>query len=157
MTTLVQQRTERDCFFCCVCMLANADYEEGWELLREGLREQFEKGGGLYGDDCEKLLEDFGFNRVQSGARTGQPTEEPGDYYVLYMQPVWATMGFVRNMLWGRTALIQVRSKNYQDEHHIVYWNGRALFDPSTKLTFQWHEVEPIHVWLFDEYSKVMR
>ncbi len=73
------------------------------------------------------------------------------NYKVLYLSLDWGSVGFTKNMLWGRRACIQVKSKNCQDEFHIVYWDGQELFDPSNKLTYTWEEVEPIYIWLFNE------
>ncbi len=56
-------------------------------------------------------------------------------------------------LLWGRRALVQVKSKNYEGQSHMVFWNGRKVFDPSPLRTFEWNEVEPQHVWLFNEVA----
>ena len=155
MTTMVKQRFDgdvqrKDCFLCCAVMAAGADYDAIWSLLDDQVRTAISTTGA-FGNHCNHILELLKFERMQVGARTGNPTDEPGDYYVLFILPEYATTGFLRNMLWGRRALIQVPSKNYKGEQHIIYWDGAALFDPSNLRTYQWHEVEPIYLWLFNE------
>ena len=56
-----------------------------------------------------------------------------------------------RSWVWGRRACIQVKSKNYENRHHIVFWDGVLLHDPSSLKTFTWEDVEPIWVWVFNE------
>lgn len=34
-------------------------------------------------------------------------------------------------LLWGRRALLSVPSTNHEGRWHLVYWDGRELFDPS--------------------------
>lgn len=142
----------KDCFLCSAAMAAGITYEQAWDALDDTLRACFgPKGRGPMGDQCDKILSKLGFERVRVGARTGDPSSAPGDYFVLFMLPEYATSGFLRNVLWGRRALLQVPSKNYPGEQHIIYWDGRELFDPSNKRAWEWQEVEPIYVWLFDE------
>lgn len=163
MTEHIKQRFDgddqrKDCFLCCAAMAASMTYDEAWAKLDDELRSCFgTTGRGPQGDQCDKVLKALGFDRVYAGARSGDPNSAPGDYWVLFIMPEYATRGFLRNMLWGRRALIQVRSKNYVDEHHIIYWDGHGLFDPSNKRAWEWHEVEPIYLWLFDERSKRFR
>lgn len=142
----------KDCFLCSAAMAAGVSYDEAWNALDDDLRACFApEAKGPMGDQCDKVLSALGFERVRVGARTGDPASAPGDYFVLFMLPEYATSGFLRNVLWGRRALLQVPSKNYAGEQHIIYWDGRELHDPSNKRTWAWKEVEPIYVWLFDE------
>jgi len=157
LTDLIQQRYEgdkqrKDCFLCSAAMAAGVDYDTAWSRLEDDLRQALGPSGrGPQGDQCDRILKHLGFDRVMVPARRGPPTDEPGDFWVLFMLPEYATHGFLRNILWGRRALIQVPSKNYAGEHHIVYWDGRALFDPSNERMWAWPEIHPIYIWLFDE------
>lgn len=145
-----QQR--KDCFLCSAAMAAGVDYDTAWAALDDTLRTCLGPSGkGPIGDQCDQILTRLGLDRVRVGARTGDPSAAAGDYYVLFMMPEYATSGFLRNVLWGRRALLQVPSKNYAGEQHIVYWDGRALHDPSNLREWKWGEVEPIYIWLFDE------
>lgn len=158
LTELIKQqfdgKTQRkDCFLCSAAMALGWSYEGAWNKLDDSLRDALSSGRGPVGDQCDKILIALGCDRVQVGARSGNPTTEPGDYFVLYIRPENASLGFVRNILWGRRALVQVRSKNYADEMHIIYWNGRELFDPTNARAYEWTEVEPLYLWLFDEAS----
>jgi hypothetical protein len=61
-------------------------------------------------------------------------------------------MGFVKNCMWARKAIIEVWSLNYKEGHHVVYWDGYKVHDPSTKKTYKTlQEVEPITFILFND------
>lgn len=62
-------------------------------------------------------------------------------------------VGFTRGeMLWGRRAIVTVRSKNEEGSMHAVYWSGAALFDPSTRTKYEsWGEVEVKEALIFNE------
>lgn len=157
MLTPIKQRFDgdlqrKDCFLCCAAMAAGMEYDHAWSRLDDTLLACFASDGrGPMGEQCDHVLARLGFERVRVGARTGDPTAALGDYFVLFMLPEYATTVFLRNMLWGRRALVQVPSKNYPGEQHIIYWDGRTLHDPSNKRQWKWDEVEPIYLWIFDE------
>jgi hypothetical protein len=128
------------------------DYDHAWSRLSDELRACFAADArGPQGSQCDDVLAALDFDRVRVGARTGDPTTADGDYFVLFMMPEYATTGFLRNILWGRRALVQVPSKNYPGEQHIIYWDGRELHDPSNMRQWEWSQVEPIYLWIFDE------
>lgn len=132
------ERQRKDCFLCCAAMASGRSYDDAWALLDDGLRACLSPDAkGPKGTECDAVLERIGFSK--------------GDYRLLFMLPEYATTGFLRNMLWGRRALIQVPSKNYRGEHHIVYWDGTELHDPSNMHAWKWEEVEPVYIWIFDE------
>lgn len=157
MTTAIKQRFDvdvqrKDCFLCCAAMCAGLDYDSAWAALDDELRTPLLTGRGPIGDQCDKILGRLGFKkRADVGARSSVPAGTEADYYVLFIMPEYGTTGFLRNMLWGRRALIQVLSRNYSGEHHVIYWDGHQLFDPSNKIRWEWHQVEPIYIWLFNE------
>jgi hypothetical protein len=72
-------------------------------------------------------------------------------YQKLVMSPHWATVQFVKNILWGRRAIIIVKSKNYNESEHAIYWDGELIHDPSNAKKFEWNEVEPIEFFIFTE------
>jgi len=61
----------------------------------------------------------------------------------------------LRSLLWGRRAIIQVPSLNLEGEMHVVYWDGSALFDPSTKLRYERWEDVPLnnYITIFNEVA----
>lgn len=134
----IKQRAEKDCFLCCLAMAIGVTYEEMQRRLGTKFVEHVCKSGLVGRRDIERA---FG----------GMGLIDQLHYRVLFILPEYASTGFIRNILWGRRACFQVRSKNYAGEHHIVFWNGEMLHDPSNKLTYEWHEVEPINIWLFSE------
>ena len=135
MTEMVKQRHEKDCFLCCLAMALDLSLEALIARLGDELRERVITKGS-YDKDVEATFAalDLAVDR---------------DFKRLFILPEYGTTGFIRNLLWGRRACIQVRSKNYAGEMHIVYWDGAALFDPSNKRTYEWSEVEPVYLWLF--------
>jgi hypothetical protein len=138
MAATIKQRHERDCFLCCIAMVAGLTYEQAAEKWGA----EFVAEVGAKGLTGSKRI-DHAFGAVG--------LERDVHYRVLFMLPEYAALPFLRNVLWGRRALFQVRSKNNPGEHHIVFWDGAALHDPSNKRTYAWEEAEPIYVWIFDE------
>lgn len=111
-----------------------------------------------YDDALEKFGEEFVARVKDTGTYDNDVKEAfsllgwlPEDYKKLYIMPEYVQTGFFKNMLWGRRACIQVRSKNFANGMHLVYWDGEEFHDPSTKRTYEWAEVEPIMIWLFKE------
>lgn len=155
MTTLLKQRYDgdeqrKDCFLCAAAMACGLTYEAAWDRLDEDIQASL-KEKGAFGDQCDRILQALGHTRLIIAARHGSASDKPGSYLMLYVSLDYASVGFTKNMLWGRRALIQVRSKNYRDESHITYWDGHEFFDPSNAKVYTWNEVEPTYIWLFDE------
>ncbi len=122
-------------------MATGTSYERAAEKWgAEFLAEVGEKG--CFGENV-----DFAFNTLG--------LVKDRDYTLHYLIPRDASVKFTRNVLWGRRAILQVRSKNYPAESHMVYWNGERLFDPSNRLTYVWEEVEPAYFWLFNDAAIV--
>lgn len=143
MMGTIKQRADdglqrKDCFLCCAAMAAGKSYDDSWGALTDDLREVMHVRGPK-DKECAEVLRLLGLG------------EAIRDYTILFRLPEFGTVGFMRNMLWGRRAMIQVPSKNYDGEMHIVYWDGRELHDPSNLRLYAWIEVEPVYVWLFDE------
>lgn len=137
MTETIKQRHEKDCFLCCLAMAAGLTYGEAAEKWGPDFVARVAENG-CYDKDVITAFEALGLVREQH-------------YRALFIMPEYASVGFLKNVLWGRRACVQVRSKNHAGEMHIVYWDGAALHDPSNKRTWLWDEVEPIYLWLFDE------
>lgn len=138
LTVLIKQRFDKDCALCCLAMILGISYEEAYEA--QGDLGDLLRTRGPYGKEFVNLFANLGL----------VPDIE---YKTLFLLPEYCNDTFLQNALWGRPALIEVRSKNYgkSGEKHIVYWDGRELFDPSNKRTYQnLDECEPIYLYLFD-------
>jgi hypothetical protein len=138
----IKQRYEQDCFLCCIAMAAGLSYDDAIEKWGG----DFVEWVGQVGLHGQKNI-DRAFDAI--------PFARNWDYRVVY--PVipgngqeWPQDNW-RQWIWGRRACIQVKSKNYENRHHIVYWDGDNLHDPSPKKTFAWGEVQPVWVWVFNE------
>lgn len=142
----IKQRYEQDCFLCCIAMAAGVSYDDA--IARWG--NEFVEWVGQVGLHGQKNID---------RAFDGLNLKRGAGYLVVY--PVLPGNGKEwphdnwRNWLWKRRACIQVKSKNYPDRHHIVFWDGHQIHDPSPLKTYVWDEVEPVWVWLFDEISPV--
>lgn len=130
-----KQRTNKDCAICTLAMFLGVPYEEV-KITTEQMESIL--FGGMEREVEDAILLAHGY--------------EVGKHYTrMHAAPWWATTGFVKNMLWGRRAIISVMSKNYRDATHAVYWDGEALYDPSTLLTHEWKEVEAIDFLMANE------
>lgn len=75
--------------------------------------------------------------------------EAVGDFVCLYRQNAISPEYF-RSMAWGRRALMSVPSLNHEGGWHMVYWDGRVLFDPSSQKTYErWAQLRPDYLTLF--------
>lgn len=144
MTTLIKQRESFDCGIACLAMALNLS----WDDVMQSMPEQ-------HVDELKRLgMSDSMYKDLF--AALGLVNDV--DYTVRYYGHHWCNYRFFKNMLWGRRAICQVRSKNYAEGFHFVYWNGHAVYDPSTKETYstdEWpNEIEPGKVWMFNETER---
>jgi hypothetical protein len=147
VTEMVKQRSERDCYLCCVAMAVNVPYENiCTDLTRAELSEMSIRG--TVGDLIDRVWAIVGMRRdldFRSGFYGHLSTLDPK-----------YGPSTIRDFLWGRRALIQVPSLNFEGEMHIVYWDGFSLFDPSTKLKYEKLEELPMtgYITWFNEVNK---
>jgi hypothetical protein len=137
-TATIKQRYPKDCFLCCIAMATGLTYDEAARRWGKDFVDKVAAKGLVGQKDIDFAFEAVGLKRDV-------------DFRVLFILPEYATHGFLRNVVWGRRALFQVRSKNNVGEFHLTYWDGAALHDPSNKRTYVWDEVEPVYIWLFKE------
>lgn len=133
----LRQRTPADCALCCMAMAMGLTYEQAVAKLPTDLRAII-LSKGLWSEDEERFHAAFGLVKDR-------------DFKHLRIWGHWATAGGIRNLLWGRRAIITVRSRHNSEGLHDVYWDGAELHDPSTISTYTWNEVEPTQVLLFAE------
>jgi hypothetical protein len=150
MTELITQRRDRDCYLCCVSMAASVShaYIRG-KLTHEELAEMDLKGTS--GPLLEKIMSIAGLTRGThfQSIHAGYLLTDAHDLVELKTK-------MLRLLLWGRRAIIQVPSLNLDNEMHVVYWDGSALFDPSTKLRYERWEDVPLnnYITIFNEENK---
>lgn len=141
--TLVEQRTDTDCGVCCLAMALRMPYEVVLgNMPKEHLETLSDPKKGMSTEMYADLF-----------AALGLRIEE--DYAVRSMGYQWGTYKYTKNLLWGRRAICAVRSKNSPDCYHFVYWDGKTLYDPSTKEKYTQEEweanMEPFKMYLFNE------
>ena len=130
MTALVKQRTGHDCVVCCLAMLTGRAYED----VLAALGDTFDPKRGVCDDHgaLERLDFDMAFD---AGDRLGEAV-------VRHRGPL-APVYFGR-MAWGRRALLSVPSLNNPGGWHMVYYDGRRLFDPSPNEIYETFEGLPV-------------
>lgn len=138
MTELVRQRNTNDCLFACAAMALGMTYDEAEA-----------RAGAAF----MNLLQSQGCNNAMENALLGALGLKVNvDYCMRTFNNHWTSVGFVKNMLWGRRAIVTVRSRNNRDGSHAVYWDGSKLFDPCTQDVYpSWDEVEPVEAVIFNE------
>lgn len=137
----VDQRTDHDCVFCCLAMVLGLTYEQAAARAGAAFMEILNVQGCT--DPMEQALyAAFGLKKEV-------------DFLELRYSPHWASIAGVRNLLWGRRAMVTVRSKNIPDGFHMLYWDGNQVFDPSSKRRYEdWSEVEPVEMILFHHHQR---
>lgn len=133
----VKQRSDMDCFICCLAMALGRTYEQIADQLGPAFMALVNKQG------CDGKMEHVAFQALGFVLDV--------DYTRRSVMSHWTTVAFAKNMLWGRRALVTLRSMNNMDGWHVVYWNGTEMLDPSTKKTYDWKEAEPTEMWLLNE------
>lgn len=139
----IKQRFEKDCFLTCIAMAAGIEYDLALYLFGDELVEKV-KAKGTYGNLVTEAFLRIGLVPDADYTVVNHCIVAEGNLFRLPPHSF-------RDLLWGRRACIQVKSKNYEGEYHIVFWDGRVLHDPSPLKTYEWDEVEPIYAWIFDE------
>lgn len=129
------QRRDYDCVLACLSMATELPYDTLWT---GNFRQEVEdaKGTGK-GDLHERALKYAGM-------------VPKVNYISVYTQH--APQDLVKKMLWGRRALIQVPSLNYEGASHYVYWDGADLHDPSRKQQYRFLDtLSPEWVYLLKD------
>jgi|CXWL01.1.fsa_nt_gi hypothetical protein len=137
----VDQRTDHDCVFVCLAMVLGLTYEQAAARAGAAFMEILQVQG------CTGVMEDALY------AAFG--LKKDVDYVERVYSPHWGTVGGIKNMLWGRRAMVTVRSKNIPDGWYMLYWDGEKVYDPSRKKRYEsWDEVEPVEMVLFHHHQR---
>lgn len=134
MSTLIVQREDDDCTICAIAMATGLSYETVMGAAAKsngGYRYQGRPGTM----SPRGVLMDLGFEAKRV--------------------PLAGIGSQLRcKLLWGRRAILSVPSLTGFQGHHDVYWDGRAIRDPSTKTPYAKDAlviIEPIWAVLLDE------
>jgi hypothetical protein len=131
MTVLVRQRMDTDCGPACLAMLTARTLDEVIEMIGDA----WDPVKGLRSE--ARALTRLGFAE--------------GSF--IHLHNDWCiTSEFFRRFAWKRRALVCVPSKNMPGKWHLIYFDGKDVFDPSPKLTYaRFEELQPVELVLFDE------
>lgn len=115
MDTLIKQKTLYDCGLAAIAMAADKDYDTLWTAEDTASLE----GKGM--ENMDEWLEKAGLKRNIDFKQVR----------------IWdSNQEIVKGLLWGRRALLSVKSLNNESGNHAIYWNGEKLFDPATRQTY---------------------
>ena len=132
-TTLIKQRSGNDCVLAAIAMARGA---ASW--------------GDIWTDaDLESVIASKGVSGY--GPWLEQAGFKPDQFKEIQ---IWGSTDqqIVRQLLWHRRALVSVHSLNNDQGHHMVFWDGHEIFDPSTQRTYLWlHSATITRVVLLDE------
>jgi hypothetical protein len=108
MTIHIRQRNENDCTLAAIAMSINVPYETVWTP-----------------EDVEKVVKDQGTGDIEPWMTKASYTRE--DYHTVY---IYAATETIVPLLWERRALISIASLNNENSNHMIYWDGKSVFDP---------------------------
>ena len=132
---MVKQKATSDCFLACLAMVTDQDYEK---MFNAKFCAKIESEHGVYGKDIEKAFDLAGLTSA--------------DYRSISIPLTIGTNGMLKVLLWGRRAILQVPSLNFENGHHAIFWTGEEVLDPSNKQVYHWLSgVNLEHVWIFEE------
>jgi len=131
-----QQEGESDCLLACLATAVQRPINEIWS---PGFRADVEENKGTYGDSVDTAFELAGLRRNK-------------DYWQVFIPMAQASSPIVRQLLNGRRALLQVPSLNIANAAHILYWDGKRIFDPSRRQVYScMSQLVLQSVWIFKE------
>jgi hypothetical protein len=117
---MIKQRNMTDCGICCLAMALNVSYEDILALVPAySARLTWGDKGGLYKSEIREVARAY-----SQGVRTT---------FKYYMEDNGGD--FWRDMK-GDRAILSVPSLNVEDGLHLVYWDGKAIVDPSNLKTY---------------------
>lgn len=119
MTNLIKQLSGNDCVLAAIAMARGAEkWHDVWTAA-----------------DLERVVTGKGISDY--GPWMAQAGFEPHEWKEIQ---VWnsSDQQLLRQLLWRRRALLSVHSLNNDQGHHMVFWDGREIFDPSTQRTYLW-------------------
>lgn len=128
------QRDADDCTICAIAMATGQTYERVMEVARAS-QGGYRREGRPGTTSPRSVLLDLGFQAQRVSMASLGPHHRT-------------------RLLWGRRAILSVPSLNGYPGHHDVYWDGRAIRDPSTKQSYApdaLADTEVLYAVVFDE------
>ena len=128
---LQQQKYPYDCALACLATISGREYDDLWESTKFiGIQE---RDLGIYGDTLDEAIEHAGFHHYKR-VYTGRIENY-----------------FLKDLLFDRIALLQVRSLNNENAKHMIVWDRNKILDPSTKQVYRFFSSigEVDYVWIF--------
>ena len=137
-TVYVPQRDRYDCVIAAAAMFVGVSYEQAFEAAEPYYRPR--KVKGRYG--------------VRDVNATLNGLVSPDKYRGLWLPLEFVSPHFVRQLLWGRRALITTPSLNTRGGMHVVYYDGHRVYDPQQppkKVYQDFEELTPTEAWIWRE------
>lgn len=135
-TELVEQQEGLDCFVACAAMAEGTTYEDIAARLGKEKMDVI-KELGTYGRLLDSCLDTLGWVR-DVDYRAARGFTGHYSFQTLY----W---------LFERPAILQVESINFENESHLVYWDGKKILDPSKLKKYTTEDLSKgcQNAWLF--------
>lgn len=138
---IVKQKSDYDCVLAVLSMASGRKYED---IFSEEFRQRIEDATTCTGDDLIEAYRLAGFEKDKNMRSI---------YIGHNINP-----NVLRQLIWGRRAMIQVPSLNHEGSEHFIYWDGYNIFDPSNKQVYKYlQHVFPTYVMIFDDAKDVRR
>lgn len=135
-----KQRGLYDCALASTASLAGVVYEDAFTPEWQA---HIEEKKGTYGADIEKT---FSMAGLACKHITNYFGKGDSDGTIAIRRHV------INGLLWGRRALLQVPSINYESTSHLIVWNYDEVWDPSNlKVYTSLDDVVPEHIWILSE------
>ena len=97
----------------CAAMLFGITYDQALEYFPEKAVQQ--NGTGWWWEYLYPVMSHWGF------------------HFTIFKKEHWDFTKFDFN----EPCILTLPSLNYKDTHHVIYWDGKELYDPSTKKQYK--------------------
>lgn len=131
--TLIRQRDKSDCGIAAIAMFTGRTYEEVLAAARETGSDNFHLKKGM--SSVERVLEKLGYHWENLGRHKDHPAPNPDGPQFRSLSLSIASWHinpkFYQKFFWGRRALLSIHSlNNLPDGRHLVYFDGKRIWDP---------------------------
>jgi hypothetical protein len=162
MTQLVEhirQRGRHDCGIAAIAMFTGKTYEEVLAVASKDA-DAYRKKGGTY---CvARIIDNLGFFWDNLGRHKDHPAPFPDGRPFQSVGLRWANgviaPQFYRKFFWGRPTLLSIVSLNHPPNgRHLVYYDGRRIYDPQEgrrgkkfATSLDQVDIDEAYIWLHD-------
>lgn len=161
MRQLIQQRGRFDCGVACLAMLLDTTYEAALaalgrdpnstpQALLDAVGDGF-PAVGVMGPEVLRICWRLDIAAIHVYSEEAYRDSSPWLYKILTehgdLAPAYPTMAFVsRHIEGGGTAMLGVKSLNFDDREHWIVASDCKFYDPTTlEKKYEWGTTIPVH------------